>query len=355
MNEDVRTSHEDKSLIEALENGQTAQVLEMLAQGANPNSSAYGNTALTLAIALRNKDVIQALLDKGAGVNLESSNFGTPLVAALDRELLQELIEDLLRRGANPNQHSNLFNPPLILAAQHGNVSLMSLLLEHNACVDMRNSQGETPLHHATQSGNVEAVRFLLTHGADSTLTDLQGLTPVDWASNALSSAHNGGQALEVVSAFTPYELLRTRDIRTQAFLALRRLSGLPSELIGLIARLVDPRLEQTLFPQTNQSGLNALLTNAVQEGSHALTRWYMLLGAHPLEAHVDSALAHASNARDSGLIQWFRNLGVTLHIALDVRKRNSNPSASGNQPVIDTHQALSIIIEAYKTAHIII
>jgi ankyrin repeat protein len=64
-------------------------------------------------------------------------------------------------------------------AAVNGYTDIVSLLLEHNAVVDSRDSDSATPLHYAPHGGKLDLGRCLLDHGADINARDQDGLTPL--------------------------------------------------------------------------------------------------------------------------------------------------------------------------------
>jgi ankyrin repeat protein len=66
-----------------------------------------------------------------------------------------------------------------VAAAVDGNTDIVSLLLEHNADVDSRDSDSATPLHYAPHGGKLDIGRCLLDHGADINARDQHGLTPL--------------------------------------------------------------------------------------------------------------------------------------------------------------------------------
>jgi ankyrin repeat protein len=87
-------------------------------------------------------------------------------------------VEVLLNQGADPNlkKKSGFFElSMLIWAAQHQNVKIAKLLIEHRAEVDWKDAFNTTALMYAANSGNIDMVKLLLDHGADPNARDEQG------------------------------------------------------------------------------------------------------------------------------------------------------------------------------------
>ena len=71
---------------------------------------------------------------------------------------------------------------PLHLAAEGGDLKMMTLLIKFGGDVNARDSDGATPLHVAVDSGNNEAVKALVAKGADLNAKNNDGQTPLDIA-----------------------------------------------------------------------------------------------------------------------------------------------------------------------------
>lgn len=73
-------------------------------------------------------------------------------------EFLLSKSEDLLE-AYNYNK-----NTPLMIACTNNHLSIIELLLRHNANINTENANGMTPLHAACLAGNIRAVDYLLDH-----------------------------------------------------------------------------------------------------------------------------------------------------------------------------------------------
>lgn len=52
----------------------------------------------------------------------------------------------LLKNGADPDARDHFESTPLHRAAAKGNLKMVQILLQHNAVVNIRDSEGNTPL-----------------------------------------------------------------------------------------------------------------------------------------------------------------------------------------------------------------
>jgi ankyrin repeat protein len=110
---------------------------------------------------------------------------GTPLhyaahygLDAMVKYLIIEHAQDVNARGL----YKKL--TPLHQASARGHVTVVRVLLEHDADVTAQNEDGSTPLHLASRWGRVKVVRVLLKYGADPTAQDNNRSTPLHQASS---------------------------------------------------------------------------------------------------------------------------------------------------------------------------
>ena len=68
---------------------------------------------------------------------------------------------------------------PLFYAVMHGELGLVSELIENGAEPNIRDVNGETPLHFAAREYRTEEAKLLLAHGAIAGAQDEHGNTPL--------------------------------------------------------------------------------------------------------------------------------------------------------------------------------
>ncbi|KAM4629266.1 CARD- and ANK-domain containing inflammasome adapter protein [Polymixia lowei] len=91
--------------------------------------------------------------------------------------LLEELLRDVDTNTVNS------FNETLLhIAAEHGHLSIIDLLLHRGARLDLRDSEGRTALHRAANRGHTGVVRALIKAGAPIYALDMQAKTPIHLA-----------------------------------------------------------------------------------------------------------------------------------------------------------------------------
>jgi hypothetical protein len=89
------------------------------------------------------------------------------------------------RRQKTVPQYQNQTNNGQLaihIASQGGFASIIQVLLENGADLNLIDSHGRTALHYAVEGNHVESVKILLQWGADPLLTDLSGLNSLQRA-----------------------------------------------------------------------------------------------------------------------------------------------------------------------------
>lgn len=191
-------------LQDAIRAGDSETIRRFLAQGGDPNTRRAphdrNDTLLHMAARRRRPAIARMLIAAGARVNTLDALLSSPLAAAMDTYFLvaarpprgrlrvdpatleveptTELVTMLVLAGANlsgldrplgeiSSRLRGSYQPPLHLAARHGYVGALRLLLEYGAYVDGADFFGNTALHQALNNGQAEVAAALIAAGAD--------------------------------------------------------------------------------------------------------------------------------------------------------------------------------------------
>uniref|UniRef100_A0A8D0H6M3 Ankyrin repeat domain 27 n=1 Tax=Sphenodon punctatus TaxID=8508 RepID=A0A8D0H6M3_SPHPU len=112
----------------------------------------------------------------GIGVNVTNQEGFTPLhMAALHGRL--NLVCLLLKHGANISARNATRTVPLHLACQKGHVQVVKCLMDCNAKQNKKDIHGNTPLIYACLNGQYEIAALLLKHGASVNVSNNKGNT----------------------------------------------------------------------------------------------------------------------------------------------------------------------------------
>jgi len=184
----------------------------LLNNGADPNlRDEHGDTPLHIVIILnRSNEILQALLNGGSDVHTRNIDGKTPLYIAVQEDRTA-LIPTLLAYGSEifaadnsgltpfdiaVKSSDNIFNmliaPETVnqrdaggntmlhaVVRNRGNQIQLSKILENNALIDARNSDGDTALHIAVRMNQQENGEFLISRGASIFSVNSAGESPL--------------------------------------------------------------------------------------------------------------------------------------------------------------------------------
>jgi ankyrin repeat protein len=135
---------------------------------------------LGAALARKHFQTADLLHHNGADLDVRGFNENSPLNAAIrsrNFEVARMLIE---YNPAYINAGDVDGWTPLYWVSGRYDIedsSLLRLLLEHGADINVQKRGGSTPLHRASANGALKVVRLLLEHGADVEVKDDRGKT----------------------------------------------------------------------------------------------------------------------------------------------------------------------------------
>ena len=173
------------ALMVAVKQGRYTTVEALLELNANTNIQDHkGRTALHLAVMDANCRMAKMLLTKGAQANLADKFENTPLHIATKFghmglvKMLMQYSGDLYKRG----RYGAI---PIHIAAKEGHIGLIQYFCQHGMNINVKipcyaELREKSPLHVACEEGHVETVLALIEQfKADVNLPDSEGETPL--------------------------------------------------------------------------------------------------------------------------------------------------------------------------------
>jgi hypothetical protein len=176
------------SINEAIIRGDYQYVRDFLEAGNDPNVpyKFYSERKLPLFVAIkeRNFRIVKLLLDRGADPYFgNKQEFSALHVAAAMGDT--NIVRELLRRGMNANTKDADGTAPINVA---NSLHVTELLLEHGADPNNKKWNGDTPLHQAVSDQSKWIVRALINADADVSIRNSNGETPLQLAEDIVQS-----------------------------------------------------------------------------------------------------------------------------------------------------------------------
>jgi ankyrin repeat protein len=187
-------------LFAAASRGDTAQIAQLLAQGADVKArDSYGRTPLHVAAYARQQEALRALAKAGADPNaLESDRYDIITIAAVADDPVT--LRTALDIGGNPRNVTSRYDGTALIAAAHlGHDEVVRILIKAGAPLDHVNNLHWTALIESIVLGNggprhVATLKALVEAGASTTLTDRGGATPL-----ALAKGRGYGEMVAIL------------------------------------------------------------------------------------------------------------------------------------------------------------
>jgi len=175
-------------LFQAVEKGELVALQNALDQKVNINAQdSKKRTALMIATYNQDVEAVKLLIDAGANVNIQDDLLNTPFLYA-GAEGYLDILKLTIQAGADPTIVNRYGGTALIPAAEHGHVEVIEELLNDTTInVNHVNLLGWTALMEAIVLNNGNSiqqtvVQLLIDHGADVNIPDNDNVTPLQHA-----------------------------------------------------------------------------------------------------------------------------------------------------------------------------
>lgn len=175
-------------LFQAVEKGELVALQNALDQKVNINAQdSKKRTALMIATYNQDVEAVKLLIAAGANVNIQDDLLNTPILYA-GAEGYLDILKLTIQAGADPTIVNRYGGTALIPAAEHGHVEVIEELLNNTTInVNHVNLLGWTALMEAIilNNGNPiqqTVVQLLIDHGADVNIPDNENVTPLQHA-----------------------------------------------------------------------------------------------------------------------------------------------------------------------------
>jgi ankyrin repeat protein len=122
-------------------------------------------TEVVQAATEGNIPVVRAALDRDPGLLKRPEWKRATLLHNAVGHDEEEMAAFLIERGARVNAKTSDGLTPLHMAAQNGNIPIITLLLNHRARINPVDGKGWTPVDRAVKWRHPEAAQFLRTRG----------------------------------------------------------------------------------------------------------------------------------------------------------------------------------------------
>ena len=90
------------------------------------------------------------------------------------------VVEILLNHNANIEAQTSMLRTPLHLSCMRGNIEIVKLLVNCQASINSTDHELNTPLHYASEHGFPDIVSFLLDRNPDIFVKNIHNLTCID-------------------------------------------------------------------------------------------------------------------------------------------------------------------------------
>lgn len=317
------------AVFEAAEHGQAEAVKFLLAQGAPDTHGSETYTLLHAAAYGGSLELVKWLVETRKMAVDEPPHQGlTPFLYALYKGH-GDVARYLLARGARPRQTDDYGRTALMLAAENGDLELVTRLVERDKLdLKARNQWQEDALIYAVAAGQLEVSQYLVARGLSLNQVSDSGQTPlmlavkkgspglIGWmlsAGSELDARDDEGYTALANAAFAGRDDLVRRLLSLGADPRRNYRGG--ETLLMLAAQNLSLELVQWLH-QTYQYDLahrdadgQTTLMRAALSGNLELVQWLIAQGADPAaqDKYGNTVLLYAATSGNLALLQWLQ------------------------------------------------
>jgi ankyrin repeat protein len=174
MSHPRRKLEDERTLIEAIQRNDIAQVTRLLDDGVSLDGPSLERPPLWYAARVDNLPAVRALLATSADIHLRNKYGETVLYEAAYHSSLP-VVQTLVQAGADLHARSKT-GRVIHRAAEAGRVDTVQwILTDRYFTINMSGAHGWTPLHYAALAGKSDMARYLLENGADPTIRSKPG------------------------------------------------------------------------------------------------------------------------------------------------------------------------------------
>lgn len=160
---DINVMDESRNtlLLRAIDSGENAIVKYLVEKGADVNGSRKARCyPLELACYYNDLEIIKILESSN---KLDYKRKYDTSIAVASAVGSYEIVKYLLKKGVNPDQELREY-PAVRWAAQENHLSILKLLADYGANVDIRDEEIQALVYTAVAVENLDMIRFLLSH-----------------------------------------------------------------------------------------------------------------------------------------------------------------------------------------------
>ena len=162
-------------LLLVVRNNDIDTVNSSIKYGADPNfipKHRGGKTILMESAIKNNKQIMEALLNANARVNNVTKKSGNSSLILAAAHGLIECLKILVQRVSNIDHQNNNGETVLMMAAKFGSVESIETLLQHNASVNVQDHSKQTALMYAAIWNHADSIKMFIASGANLDITD---------------------------------------------------------------------------------------------------------------------------------------------------------------------------------------